>query len=351
MKLTITGGAGFIGRNLYELIGAVAPEISVSILDLVPPNFALRKGDVFYQGDIRDASKANQSLDGTDALIHLAAAHKDQGVSFEEFFDVNVSGTRSLLAACTRNSVHRILFTSSVAVYGAEYADDETQPNPVLPYGQSKLKAEGEIRTWVESASSQNKALILRPSVVIGRYNVANMYNLISVIREGKLRFYIDGGKAIKSLVSVDELSAFILNYIHILDSIPVNCETLNFVSYPNMSTRETINIICDELGKSSPRFNIPFFPFYAGGRIFDLISSVLHIKTPINSARIKKLNTQTLFEAKKKEKYWEVLKEKLVPIGCFIEPAGGGSGSQLGKSQRALRKMVQWLKEVDFQV
>ena len=319
MIISITGGSGFIGRNFYELLETKNDTSKIKILDIVRPAFKLRAGDQFLEGDIRNRDDVSKLVINSDVLIHLAAAHRDSGVPYDEYFDVNVKGTKKLLDACTDNKVDKIIFTSSVAVYGKEYANDETVPEPKLPYGQSKLEAEKIIQAWVAEKPTR-KVLIIRPTVVIGKYNVANMYNLIKVVHDGKLRFYINGGNKIKSLASVDELVGFIYFSLRSLDTMIEKIETINFVSYPQLKTKETINAICKTLGRSQPRFSLPLLPLVLVGKLFDLFNMV-GIKTPISSARISKLDTQTLYEAKRKQDLYKINKldlNKYTPINAI---------------------------------
>ncbi len=300
MLIGITGGSGFIGRNLYETIKSRETSYHVRILDLAAPGFTIDDDDAFFKGDVRDSDITHSFVRDVDVLIHLAAAHKDEGVEEAEYYDVNENGTRVLLDACTKNGVQKLIFTSSVAVYGKTYADDNTEVKPESPYGKSKLAAEELICSWVKETNA--RAVILRPTVVIGKYNIANMYNLITTIDNGNKRFYVGKEANIKSVASVYELVEFILHIIDNMAKLNNHVETFNFVSYPQLQLKETTNIICRELGKPTPLVTIPAWWVIFCAQMVSLLCRMLGRYTPASAMRVRKLITQTRFEAHKKQ-------------------------------------------------
>ena len=323
MKIAITGGSGFIGRNIYENLSK-NPSFEIKILDLRVPAFNLREKDTFILGDIREKEKCKQLLVNADILIHLAAEHKDVGITEEQYFDVNEKGTKILLDACSEFKINKMIFTSSVAVYGKSVADDNTVPEPVNFYGKSKLAAEKVIETWADN--SGNKALVLRPTVVVGKYNVANIFNLVRAVDKGQKFFYLTTDKKVKSIVSVIEIVDIVQYSIQEnLRFIKESCFTCNLVSYPQLSVAKITDIICEELGKRKPTFTLPLTPLVFAGHIIGHTTKMLRLPSPINGMRVKKLGTQTQFEALKKNE-----------IGYKTESS----------SEYDLRQMVKWYKE-----
>ena len=97
------------------------------------------------QGDILDAEQLlKESInDDIDLIIHLAAEHKDNIHPKSLYYDVNVRGTQNIIDACDIYNIDRIIFTSTVAVYGINPTDtsEDSTPNPFSDYGKSKLQA------------------------------------------------------------------------------------------------------------------------------------------------------------------------------------------------------------------
>ncbi|MRS12035.1 MAG: NAD-dependent epimerase/dehydratase family protein [Actinobacteria bacterium] len=149
MRVVVTGGAGFIGSGLvYALVSGgsevtIIDDLSTGSMDNVHPSAGFRRLDVTGP-DLKDA------LIGAapDVVVHLAA-QVSVTVSLEDpEFDrrVNVEGTRAVAEAAVAARAGRVLFASSAAVYGdpAELPLTEESPTaPVVPYGRSKLEAEG----------------------------------------------------------------------------------------------------------------------------------------------------------------------------------------------------------------
>jgi UDP-glucose 4-epimerase len=109
------------------------------------------EGDIINSLDIQDASKNH------DIVIHLAAkiSVSESIDNPSETFQVNVDGTKNVLASCEKNHVKKLIAASSAAVYGEGNQDvnltEETKMNPISPYGESKVMMEEIIRQWKSS--------------------------------------------------------------------------------------------------------------------------------------------------------------------------------------------------------
>ena len=94
MRILVVGNSGFIGSHLSERLASAGHEVVG--LDLRQPaqRFGLTR---FVQGDIRLRHEILPALEGVEAVIHLAAVHKDRGHAEAEYWDTNENGTRQLL--------------------------------------------------------------------------------------------------------------------------------------------------------------------------------------------------------------------------------------------------------------
>lgn len=148
----VTGGAGFIGSNLIDLL--VDKGAKVTVIDNLkdgPMENLDRVIDkiCFEKGDVRDGQKVNEIIDKNEIEIvfHLAAnANVPYSVEHPRYdFETNALGSLNVLESCRDNQVEKMIYASSAAVYGEpEYTPiDETHPlNPISPYGASKLAGE-----------------------------------------------------------------------------------------------------------------------------------------------------------------------------------------------------------------
>ena len=85
-RVLITGGTGFVGSKFFDLLRNRGLEIVR--FDLLPPSDNTK----FVKGDVRDKAAIDAAIAGVDAVVHLAAAHHDFGISAKTFYDVNVQG-------------------------------------------------------------------------------------------------------------------------------------------------------------------------------------------------------------------------------------------------------------------
>lgn len=201
MKILITGGAGFLGlrlarellaRGLPDAGGGPAHDIDqLVLLDVAPPP-ALDDARVrVVTGDLSDPAVLRQALDArTDAVFHLAAIVSGQAeADFDLGMRINLDASRRLLDVC-RELGHRprVLFTSSVAVYGGELPDvvqDDTALNPQSSYGTQKALAELLLCDYSRRGFVDGRVLRL-PTISVrpGKPNAAASSFASGIIRE-----------------------------------------------------------------------------------------------------------------------------------------------------------------------
>jgi len=147
VKVLVTGGAGFIGSNLTEML--VAQGYSVVVLDNLSSGYAenLLPGVDFHCGDVSSADVVEQAARGCEVVFHLAASVGNTRSIDDPVRDsqVNVLGTLNVLQAARANGIDRVVLSSSAGIFGElktlPIAEDHPQ-DPDSPYGVSKLAAE-----------------------------------------------------------------------------------------------------------------------------------------------------------------------------------------------------------------
>jgi len=169
----VTGGYGFIGNQIAELLSNELSE--VRILDnLSSVARVVRLPNVqFIKGDIRDAETTCKALKDVDIIFHTAARIDVVASTREPFIDLenNVLGTLSVCEAARKNDVSKIIYSSSAAVYGNAdvFPTDEKQPiRPMSQYAASKYS--GELYIAAYHSLYGIDALTLRYFNVYGPY-------------------------------------------------------------------------------------------------------------------------------------------------------------------------------------
>ena len=288
MNILVIGSEGFIGHYLIPLLVKAGHQITG--MDIIP-SAGISRSYTYFPGDIMNKEDLAKAMDGAQIVINLAAKHHDFGISREEFFQINEEGTRRILEAMVERGIKKFVFYSSVAVYGdvAGCSSEATPLNPTNDYGVSKLAAERLVTTWCAQGAAR-EALIIRPAVVFGPNNYANMYKLIDTIHK---RRYIPVGKGdnIKSVCYVENLveaTAFLMG------RMKPGAQVYNYSDYEHLTSKRIIDFIYTDLGRKPPKFNIPLGPVLLLTSVIDLLAKITRINFPITSNRIKKLNSVT---------------------------------------------------------
>jgi UDP-glucose 4-epimerase len=219
MRAIVTGGAGFIGSNLVDVLLAQGNEVHV-VDDLSTGSLDnLASAVELHELDIRDEALGQLSARLRPEIVFHLAAQADVGTSVERpafDADVNVVGTVRVLEAA-RVADARVVFTSSGgAIYGEcerpAREDDETKP--LSPYGTSKLAGEGYLATWNRLYGARHAAC--RLANVYGPRQLASLEGGVVAIFLDRLRdgqeteIFGDGGQT-RDFVYVGDVVAALL--------------------------------------------------------------------------------------------------------------------------------------------
>jgi nucleoside-diphosphate-sugar epimerase len=288
----IIGGSGFVGTSLALRI--FKSERPLLVGDLVRSSVT---GSDTLLLDIRN----KRSLSGLKCgvAVNLAAVHRDDITDPDEYYSTNVEGAQVLCEVCEEKGINKIVFTSSVAVYG--FAPSGTREdgaiNPFNEYGRTKALAEDIYRAWREKDPENRSLIIVRPTVVFGEGNRGNVYNLLNQINSGAFAM-IGNGKNKKSMAYVENLSAFLVKCIESDEKYAV----YNYVDTPDFTMNELVSLVRGKLrGKPSVGIRIPKFIGLMAGYTADILAK-LGIKLPISSIRVKKFCASSEFSSAKHE-------------------------------------------------
>jgi len=289
MHISLLGGSGFVGTRLAARL--VAAGHAVTIAD---KNDSRAYPNLRVYADVREPDILESALAGSDIVINLAAEHRDDVTPKSLYDKVNVVGAENVCAACTKLGIKKIIFTSSVAVYGfAPIGTDETGAiNYFNDYGRTKWLAEEKYRAWLASDAT-NSLTIIRPTVIFGEQNRGNVYNLLRQIADGKFPM-VGNGTNVKSMAYVENVAAFIEYCLN----NPAGEHLFNYIDKPDFDMNTLVGAIRRILGKKGMPPRIPYPIAYFGGLCFDLLAKILHRKFPVSSLRVKKFCANTMFES-----------------------------------------------------
>ena len=340
--IAIVGGAGFIGRRLVSVLRDAGYEVIV--VDVAPDDGGLAGAATYRRADVRDRAALTAALEGAEAVYNLAAIHRDDIKPVSRYAEVNVAGAANVCGACRDLGIDRIVFTSTVSVYGMGVPDatELRTPAPFNPYGRSKLRAEQVHRAWQADAPEDRTLAIVRPSVVFGEGNRGNVYQLVRQISTGRF-LMIGSGLNRKSMAYVGNVAEFLVEVM----AREAGTHLFNYADKPDLSMRELVETARQTLGRTpAGGVRLPYVLGYLGGMACDLAAALTGRTLPVSAVRIRKFCSTTTFAAERAQATGFrppfPLRDALVQVirHEFMSPrgGGGGGGGEITTPGRSLR-------------
>lgn len=286
-RAIVFGGAGFIGTHLLRDLKNSGRFEELVCVDLVSPAEPV-DGVSYKIADVRQPLPADL-CPSAEEIYNLAAVHRTPGHETHEYYETNVAGATHICEFARAHQIKKIVFTSSIAVYGPDEAakEETTPPAPQSAYGWSKLLAEQIQQSWQQEDPSR-KLVIVRPAVVFGAGEKGNFTRLAGALKKG---FFLYPGRkdTIKACGYVGEL-------IRTMQFMLVQDESQSLYNFC-YAQAYTIEEICQSFGRvgslSQPKGVVPLPLMKLASIPFEVLNA-LGFKNGINRARIQKLVVST---------------------------------------------------------
>ncbi|HPE12916.1 MAG: NAD-dependent epimerase/dehydratase family protein [Actinobacteria bacterium] len=265
MRVLLTGASSLLGSQVVRQLTARGDHVST--LQRRPTDVAAELGLTEHLGDINDAALVAEAVEGVDSVIHLAARVGVVG-SREQFFQTNVVGTRTLLAAARAAGVSRFVFVSSPSVAHTGEALAGNGAEPAYPrhakgqYSRSKALAEVEVL----AADAPGFATIaVRPHLVWGPGDTQLVGRIVDRAKTGRLGL-VSGGRALIDTTYIDNAADALVAAV---DHIDAGHGRAFIVSNGQPRTvEEMIERICAAAGVPGPSLTVPQPVAWAGGAV-----------------------------------------------------------------------------------
>lgn len=285
-NILFTGAYGFVGSNISKYL-AEKKKYNLSALDLAKKDNPDFNEFISWQ-NIHKVSTGNY-----DVIIHLAGkAHDTENRSnSQEYFDINLGLTQVIFDQFLISNARIFIFFSSVKAVAdtvrGKMLDEEDIPEPLTPYGQSKLAAEKYILS--KKLPNGKKVFILRPAMIHGPGNKGNLNLLYKFIKRGipyPLGLYYNQ----RSFASIDNINFIIEKLIE----NSIDGGVYHIADSESISTTEIVQLISKLLGQKPTIWNIPISFINIVAKIGGFLG------LPLNQETVKKL-TETYVVSNKK--------------------------------------------------
>ena len=277
MRVLVTGGTGYIGSTAVEIL--LGQGFEISILDDCSMGHAdtVPAGVRFIQGSLLNAAEVADALTGCNAVMHFAGKSL-VGESVEKpdlYHSVNVDGTRILLDEMRKQSITKIVFSSSAATYGEPKVVpilETAETNPTNPYGATKLAIDHMITK--EAKEHGISAASLRYFNVAGALKadrgwLAERHNPETHLIPNVLRSTQANPVKIFGTDWPTADGTCIRDYVHVIDLIDAHIKALNSLgaagheiynlgSGSGYSVREVVKAASDAIGHQIPFVDSP---------------------------------------------------------------------------------------------
>jgi dihydroflavonol-4-reductase len=210
-KILVTGATGFVGAALVKQLLRQGRQIRITVrADSDRKNIQGLPLEM-VQADIRNCNELTRAMDGCEQVYHVAGLYRSWMRDYDLLRQINVEGTRNVLAAALSAGVRKVVHTSSIAALGmpsdGSPADESAAFNLhhlKLPYEQSKYEAELVVREFIQKGLA---VVTVRPAMVMGPgdlYPTPSGKMVLDVLHR-RVPSYFEGGI---DIVDVDDVAA-----------------------------------------------------------------------------------------------------------------------------------------------
>lgn len=275
-KVLVTGGCGFIGRNIVN--GFADAGCDVTVLDFNGKPF---RSDVrFINLDIRDRQGVIDACEGMETIIHNASIVHTKHNQEEVVWKVNYDGSLNIMAACEAHKIPKLVYISSAsAVYEGNDIEngDETLPYSRIsqaPYADSKIAAEKDILAF--SGKGTTHACAIRPHVVFGEGDNRFMPAILEKAAQGKLKRAIGDRDKLSDFTYVSNLvDAIIMAEEKLGPNSAVSGQAYFVTNGEPMAFFDFIEKVLIQLGYPPIKGKIPYWVAYTAAAIAEGIDTL----------------------------------------------------------------------------
>lgn len=270
MKILVTGGAGFLGARIVQLLLERGHDVTVcsrSAAEHQVPHAAHRT----LNADIRDAAAIAAAIAGHEVVFHVAAKAGVWGPR-DEYEGINLTGTRNVIAACHAHGIRTLVYTSTPSVVftrGGIEGGDESLPYPatfLTDYARTKAHAEREV--LAANGVSGLRTVALRPHLIWGKGDPHLLPRVLDRARKGKLKQVGDG----TNRVDITHVSDAANAHLRALDRIEKAAGKAYFIHSETVALWPWLREVLKRAGIAPLKASVSAGTAYKAGAVLELL-------------------------------------------------------------------------------
>ena len=282
-RVFVTGASGFTGQHLCRAL----IEKGYSVRALVRKSSRVENlkalGIELVEGDLAAPLSLKGITTGMDKVFHIAALYRQEGVSKDLFFKVNVKGTQALLDESIKAGVDRFIHCSTVGVQGEIKDPPAKESAPYAPGDHYQVsKVEGEKLALDYHRNGKLDVVVVRPVGIYGPGDT-RFLKLFKFIHNGKFRM-IGPGEALYHLTFVEDL---VDGVIRAAETTAASGQVYTLGGKEYLPLNRLVPLIAEILNKPAPKKRLPLWPAYMAAVACEAICRPLGIEPPIYRRRL----------------------------------------------------------------
>jgi len=283
VRVALTGATGYTGGQLLKALRARGDAVSALVRGSSAAGGLAECGARVVEGDLTSPEALSRLVEGSDAVLHVAAVYRSAGHPDAYYREINVGGTERLLEAAARAGVRRFVHTSTVGVHGhvADPPADEDAPfAPGDIYQETKAQAEAAALRFHRTRGLP--VVVVRPGAIYGP-GERRLLKLFRAIARGYYAI-VGSGRPFYHPVYIDDLVA---GFLLALDQPDAAGEAFILAGPRYVSQLELAQLIARHTGGRVLPFRIPAAPLQLAGAVCEALCVPLRIEPPLHRRRV----------------------------------------------------------------
>jgi nucleoside-diphosphate-sugar epimerase len=282
VKVALTGATGYTGGRLLQALRDRGNEVSVLARGAGAQKLAV-PGVHVVEGDLANADALARLVDGSQAVLHVAAVYRTAGHPDSYYREVNVDGARRLAEAAAAARVRRFVHTSTVGVHGHVQRPPADEDAPMAPSDiYQATKAEGERVVRALHGRNGLEVTVVRPGAIYGP-GETRLLKLFRAIARGRYAV-VGSGRPFYHPVYIDDL---VQGFLRALDRPEAAGEAFIIAGPRCVTQAELAALIAAHTGGRVWPFRVPAWPLQLAGTLVETVCVPFGIDPPIHRRRV----------------------------------------------------------------